>query len=476
MKDISQLIQERNELLKSHIAGQFIKADKLDGHWVTSEETGKHIFIGADGQPKYTREQIEGGSGSLGGVADEPSDGKKESLEDLKLQHIKLTNQALKTFPNSQKQLEIRKQRDEIGNKIKELESKEVKETKTESKAEDKSSNDIKDSKMTVSKLEDKSKEELLDLKKDKENAIKNPKTHPNVAKFHQEGLDKINKLLDSDKHKDKEESKTDNKGSGNKFTNTEQLLVNSAKKRVPNIDEKYVMDLADKIAKHDKYERKLEHVAEALQYEVSKNEPDYGRISEGSLKTMISDNKLSWISNLERMNDIGILPKEGKKDLELLRKMQEKRDSLKLDNTSNILIKNYFDRFIFDSDNEDRPARDQINHAIKLFDDISNESTLKENKVTAVAGVISDRFEKEKEGNIKNAKPINKDIKITNIAPLEKIVKESKNVKEAFDKIRQIKNVSSETAKQFSEKYNPDNNLTMMDSFERFYNDVKGK
>lgn len=140
MKDISQLIQERNELLKSHIAGQFIKADKPDGHWVTSEETGKHIFIGADGQPKYTREQIEGGSGSLGGVADEPSDDKKESLEDLKLQHIKLTNQALKTFPNSQKQLEVRKQRDEVGNKIKELENKDNKETKTESKTEDKSS------------------------------------------------------------------------------------------------------------------------------------------------------------------------------------------------------------------------------------------------------------------------------------------------------------------------------------------------
>lgn len=417
MKDISQLIQERNELLKSHIAGQFIKADKPDGHWVTSEETGKHIFIGADGQPKYTREQIEGGSGSLGGVADEPSEDKKD---------------------------------------------------------------DIKDSKMTVSKLEDKSKEELLDLKKDKESAIKNPKTHPNVVKFHQEGLDKINKLLDSDKHKeekmDKYSKELSNRISEGKLTETEGMLIKTAFKREKPVDPDKIIETANKIAKHDKSDnRKIEHVAEALFFEMERDHPHFGRAElsdfEGESKTA----REAAFHRLERMNELGLLHEEGKKDISLLKEYDKKVKQL--DPVSRTLLNAYLSKTVFSNvDKEDGLGRDAMEHAISILNDTLNDkNTNKDQQVSVLANHLSNRLEKEKEGNIKNAKPINKDIKITNVAPLEKIVKESKTVKEAFDKIRQVKNVSSETARQFREKYDPENNLTMMDSFERFYNDVKG-
>jgi hypothetical protein len=53
-------------------------------------------------------------------------------------------------------------------------------------------------------------------------------------------------------------------------------------------------------------------------------------------------------------------------------------------------------------------------------------------------------------------------------------IILESKDFNSAFAKARLIKNVSSETANYFSEKYNPTDKLSMEEAFNKMYNEVK--
>jgi hypothetical protein len=54
-------------------------------------------------------------------------------------------------------------------------------------------------------------------------------------------------------------------------------------------------------------------------------------------------------------------------------------------------------------------------------------------------------------------------------------IILESKDFDSAFTKARLIKNVPKETANHFSEKYNPQDNLSMEEAFRKMYNEVKG-
>ena len=61
-----------------------------------------------------------------------------------------------------------------------------------------------------------------------------------------------------------------------------------------------------------------------------------------------------------------------------------------------------------------------------------------------------------------------------SNFTEFENAVKESKTVKEAFDKVQAIKNVPSEVSQAFKEKYDAENKLTPKQAFKKFYDEVK--
>lgn len=57
-----------------------------------------------------------------------------------------------------------------------------------------------------------------------------------------------------------------------------------------------------------------------------------------------------------------------------------------------------------------------------------------------------------------------------------ENIVTESKSLDEAFNKAKEIRDLNSDIGDAFREKYDPENNLTPKQAFEKFYNEVKGE
>ena len=61
-------------------------------------------------------------------------------------------------------------------------------------------------------------------------------------------------------------------------------------------------------------------------------------------------------------------------------------------------------------------------------------------------------------------------------LSQFETIVKESKSLDEAFKKVTEIKDIPIQKSKEFREKYDPENNLTPKQAFEKFYNEVKGE
>lgn len=124
--------------------------------------------------------------------------------------------------------------------------------------------------------------------------------------------------------------------------------------------------------------------------------------------------------------------------------------------------------------------------NAITTDDKYIHISNLK--KADGVAKLVFDRFA-EIDGDTKKrnslllnlsenqVKEINDDYAEVNpFAEFEKVVNESKNADEAFENIKKIKGVSSETSKSFRDKYDPKGNLTTKEAFNKFYDDTKGK
>jgi len=64
--------------------------------------------------------------------------------------------------------------------------------------------------------------------------------------------------------------------------------------------------------------------------------------------------------------------------------------------------------------------------------------------------------------------------VDVNNFTDFEKIVQESKTVKEAYDKVQAIKDVPSEVSQAFKEKYDADGKLTPKQAFKKFYDEVK--
>lgn len=56
-----------------------------------------------------------------------------------------------------------------------------------------------------------------------------------------------------------------------------------------------------------------------------------------------------------------------------------------------------------------------------------------------------------------------------------KEVIRASSSFKDAYDRARKIKDVPVDVANHFSEKYNPDDNLSMEQSFKKLYDEVKG-
>ena len=135
----------------------------------------------------------------------------------------------------------------------------------------------------------------------------------------------------------------------------------------------------------------------------------------------------------------------------------------------------------------------DSVDLAIKNNDfiDSVNEGKMTANDAKSIiesAGLevpkdILELSKNESKVNVVDGKqsPINETAKVeqpkvdvNNFADFEKIVQESKTVKEAYDKVQAIKDVPSEVSQAFKEKYDADGKLTPKQAFKKFYDEVK--
>lgn len=82
---------------------------------------------------------------------------------------------------------------------------------------------------------------------------------------------------------------------------------------------------------------------------------------------------------------------------------------------------------------------------------------------------LLKDKYDEEQSKetipNVEDTKPFEQ---------FEKIVLESNTLDEAFSKVREIKNVPYDVSVKFRETYDPNDELTPIQAFERFYNEVK--
>jgi hypothetical protein len=60
-------------------------------------------------------------------------------------------------------------------------------------------------------------------------------------------------------------------------------------------------------------------------------------------------------------------------------------------------------------------------------------------------------------------------------LSVFKKIVKESSSFDEAFEKSKTTYGIPLETARYFSEKYNPSGKLSQKETFKVFYDEIKG-
>jgi len=65
--------------------------------------------------------------------------------------------------------------------------------------------------------------------------------------------------------------------------------------------------------------------------------------------------------------------------------------------------------------------------------------------------------------------------IDFTDLSVFKELVRNSSSFEEAFDKVPTIKGIPLETARYFSEKYNPTGELSREEAFRKFYNEIKG-
>jgi len=131
--------------------------------------------------------------------------------------------------------------------------------------------------------------------------------------------------------------------------------LMKRAIEKVDGISVNNVFDLAQKIAKNDNKPILIEHIAEAIQYEVGRTEAekDAFNISLDDIKeTILSQNKEYFPANKERMEEIGITEKSYIERKNKLKKIKHSYESLpdKSKTLVNQFVKRYYDTIVEDA------------------------------------------------------------------------------------------------------------------------------
>jgi hypothetical protein len=153
--------------------------------------------------------------------------------------------------------------------------------------------------------------------------------------------------------------------------------------------DAEKIIALADKIAAHDKkQQRGLEHVAEAIQYQLTE-EPLYGRIGIGDLESFFQHGRFQ-LAGMERLQELDVLPVEGEMDMAKARELEGLWSKLQLNEGSREesiaknLIRTYYQRVLLPQAEEDQNrGLDAINHLIGLCRNIREDR--EKNKVDIV-------------------------------------------------------------------------------------------
>lgn len=171
--------------------------------------------------------------------------------------------------------------------------------------------------------------------------------------------------------------------------------LFERAREKHPALKEKEVVELADRIAAHDQKERDVAHVAEALQYLMSKDEPLDGRMDLDDVSSVFNHTR-PRVGGLERREELGILTKEGKADMALAQKIWEAYSAIE-NPTARTLIKTWMNRILLEegephySTGPEYP-RWVMNQALLVFTDIEK---LPKKNIEDIAEILGDHTRK---------------------------------------------------------------------------------
>lgn len=147
-------------------------------------------------------------------------------------------------------------------------------------------------------------------------------------------------------------ESYISEKAKQHKLSSTEiSLIKNYMGRGYPDVDIDSIIEVADKIQKISGFsKRQPEHVAEALLYESGRLDDLkdgtnlFGRLMGGNFYELINYGTTSGASSLERIHEIGILPKEGQKDLKLFKQVIDKYNEINWNQFSKQLTKRVYE------------------------------------------------------------------------------------------------------------------------------------
>lgn len=193
------------------------------------------------------------------------------------------------------------------------------------------------------------------------------------------------------------------------------------------NVDE--VMELAQKIADHDKKELELEHIAESIMYYNGRrttNDPTFGRITIWQVEGFLKYGQF-YNDNLFRLKEIGILPGKGSVDLLAAENLKKAWDEFfadydKKEDAAKRILQVYFDRTMLHQgiDEKEGLGRDAINDLTRLL----IRAKVKREKGYDVLEAIAETIQ-EKE-RIAETDPTPAPVKKKNEpAPIEKLTKQ---------------------------------------------------
>ncbi|MDY0386673.1 MAG: LPD38 domain-containing protein [Methanolobus sp.] len=192
-------------------------------------------------------------------------------------------------------------------------------------------------------------------------------------------------------------------------LTETERELIDVSNKRSGGkLDIDNVILIAEKIAKSENKEIDVQHVSEALHYEMSKNDPTYGRLTTDYVNGNIVDGNIR-VAMLERMEEVGVLPKDGVAEIKKAKELADRIKKMNLSPDVKSLLKRTIDTFYVSDANQNNNSLgigvvDNINDLLDRIDKNKDNSYFtdkkgKKTKLTFDQVVSKEIYNKIKEG-----------------------------------------------------------------------------